>query len=1278
LFRKAKQIQFPNAHFTFALLLSKAKILLTFLPMATPDTPATAPTSGTAAAAAAAPGTPAIVATKGILKDSSMSRKAPQDPQEGSSPVDPPSSQRNLQAAAEEGQEQGLEEWQLKKQKARSDAQQSFLESARLDEESDHKQHAYDIDGMDIQQLPWTPQETQTVLKQIQFLKTLEGDFKSIKKEQIRDMESRLKNSLQNNNNTLRRDTVLLEKIADKFRHANLVDMNKLSKLMERNAQAGQELEGKDVLLLCGETGSGKTTTLQFLAGTTFEEVEVDGFLHLQPVHWKDPKSTQFKTSYSREPTTRSLQALTVEASDGSELAICDVPAYDVANCIEEDVALGCAMVEALHKAKSVRIAVVLSHEGMGNRFSNLYSSLKVVKNLCAVLEKPDLKPFTYLFTHYDKKHKRLLHKQFSALARHPPRVDSAQQDLFQAFIEDIAYKTEFDAHVVLPCEEDPGLLLERLLRGTQPEQNAKLLFANFASDFSLKQLKLQMEIQLQDFHTLLLQEEYGTAMTAIHRMTVLSESFSQMEPFVQQALGSFKQQVAQLWVLVVRSIGKQDYYTAFYRMSQLKIMAGEFPDAVECSQLGQDLLTQGLSECIAGDFYGKAINQLILMSKLMDRFPDAQEILQFGLEKLKEKLQKLLNTGFYDTAVDIIQQLGRVDQDIEGAFTLAQHGLHMAREILLKTIDDENYTAGMHLMVQISGLGEDFAEADACVRRALKTIRKRIDRSVEYGDYVKAGYLLRNLSKLAESLRDGGDSIELALDAAAQHACELRMEVVNAFEALLKCKEQKRFTQLLDFTANCMSTLAKSEPMRVVCAEYYQSDSYPKDDNDIKPNYLAILCTPKDCTSEAFCTAQVKHLLDIIAVELPEIEGENASIENLMTDRKPLLSVVARLRAANIAFKDFPGGRAAHATYMEVFAKFQALIENILMVSETSFQSSMEMKEFEIQAWFLAFLIQGFAKGRADDSSEDSKLVDELDHRRVKLMLRFENEVSDTMELLGNYNFLDFQDEIRGKRPDFPTFFEENKMSELEAPRQLLLSLSEAPQLCKMLATQVDTAEAKEPVVVLDKSVVKLFTDIVAYLETEYERMLSELKSDSMSYTFGIRYGQRLLQDMILIRTEFAPVQLWSAETQKGLRPNFYRLDIIEATLQELVKKLKVRIMETDEISPMAFITNAFGCTGPCFCEPDDFVERLPKLPPARNPEMLITQYDTPEFNNEVDEDDDVVVGRRPCSKDTATPTQIAEREAATAVLHANNDDEPTSDSDGSSDQSRESDKTS
>ncbi|CAB9501322.1 whole genome shotgun sequence [Seminavis robusta] len=1099
----------------------------------------------------------------------------------------------------------------------------------------------YEKDGLQIKQLPWTQQDTIQVIQQLTFLQEEllgkgTGAFNenvALWKEGVEDLDFKIRKALGggNTNNaaacsgTMDREDPLLQRLLSTMRGINVVDMPRLSTLMKANQKAGDVIEGKDVIILCGETGSGKTTTLQFLLGTTFDEIEIDGFLHYGPTTFVDPNHADFKTSYSREPTTRNLQAAAVKMNEGDEedgqqeIAVCDVPSYDVTKCLEEDIALGIGMVQALQRAKSVRPVVVLSRDGMGNRFGNLCDTMRIVMRLCNVTENEDWKPFHYVFTKYDEKHRELLHKQFVALRRNPPKIGQGHlQELFEAFVGDIAEKTSVEATVIRPMEDHPANVLP-VLAGDDPscKVNPLEFCANFASDFSVKQLQLQMQVHLNDFHGHLLEENYYSAIRAMEGIKVLADMFPDMQGYILQAKEAFVQQVALIWVLVVRSIGKQDYHTALYRMEQLSSMAKDFPDAVECSELGREMLSQSIVEPITEKAYGKSIHRMKLLGKVRKRFPEAVESIELGLEALRDTLNALVEERDFDTAIDLITQLGRAEPDIPEGFSVAQHGLHLVRESLMGIVEEENYEDGMKLTMRVSELGRDFAEANGYVRKILKIIRKRIDQSIQLGDYVKAGFLLRHLCELGKELYDGSEYVEYAFDTAAQHVCELRMEVVNAFETLLKVKDQKKYLQLLEYASASMSNLMKSEPMRLVCTEFYTTrGNVPRDNDGYKPNYLVILCTPKDCTSEAFCVAQVRHLVESVSTELDMFESENTSMEYLMANRKSLLSILLRLRAANRVFQDGPGGTMANGLYEKAFVKFQALIEGIIKLSEESFASSMEMKEFEFQAWFLAFLIQGFTRdSRSDDTSVDLQAMDKLDHRRVTLMLRFENEISETMDLLTNYKFPDFKP-ASGGPPDFLAYFQDIKLGDLEAPRQLLLSLGQAQQLCKMMATVLSCEDAQKAVHALDKTVVQLFQHIVESLEESYGQLVHDIKEQRVQYTTAVRDAKILSQSIdATIRPEICAVQNWSDDTFPGLGPIFLRLAEIELTLGKLTIKLEEKIQEEADISPVAFIYSLFsgrssnGEGGPLGCSclggdgEDFFMSTLPELPPAKGP---------------------------------------------------------------------------
>lgn len=50
------------------------------------------------------------------------------------------------------------------------------------------------------------------------------------------------------------------------------INMYELKKLIDKTDNAANSVKDKDIILFMGETGSGKSTTIHYLAGSTMEK----------------------------------------------------------------------------------------------------------------------------------------------------------------------------------------------------------------------------------------------------------------------------------------------------------------------------------------------------------------------------------------------------------------------------------------------------------------------------------------------------------------------------------------------------------------------------------------------------------------------------------------------------------------------------------------------------------------------------------------------------------------------------------------------------------------------------------------------------------------------------------------------------------------------------------------------------------------------------------------------------------------------------------------------
>jgi energy-coupling factor transporter ATP-binding protein EcfA2 len=336
---------------------------------------------------------------------------------------------------------------------------------------------------------------------------------------------------------------LLIEAITKLLRFLQPIDLERLIELMKINQIAGDKMDGKEVILLLGSVGSGKTTTLHVMAGTSFVETEEDGFSHLQPNSFLDPNVSGYTTSYARDATTKALQTVQVSI-DGRNFVVCDTPGLGDIEDFEQELANGLGIVRALHRARSVRPVLVLSREGMGDRFSDFSETIRSFTRLIGKPTAVHLKPMNYIFTKYEKRHRNLLCRQF-ILMKKRPRGDAEEADIFRMFVDDIIQKTTPVAQVALPMEDGPHTLLHSILMERFCVLQPREYFVPSVSDAALRKLKLQLQIILRD---------------------------------------------------VVTSLSEDDYAFAEYRMDQLTRLAVVLPEAVECTQLGLEATLRRIS----------------------------------------------------------------------------------------------------------------------------------------------------------------------------------------------------------------------------------------------------------------------------------------------------------------------------------------------------------------------------------------------------------------------------------------------------------------------------------------------------------------------------------------------------------------------------------------------------------------------------------------------------------------------------------------------------------
>lgn len=651
-------------------------------------------------------------------------------------------------------------------------------------------------------QIPWTEEETQHVKELLEYLtvqlKEQEGSVNQLPVEETKLLMTTIQKFLMQEE--LDRNDPLLGKISYYFHDVQCVDLHKVSSILIQNKQAGDSLEGKKVILLLGNPSSGKTTTLLSLAGTTFKEAVVDGFVHLEPTQFLDAAVAGYSTSCGRESVTKNLQTATVKIQD-EEYIVCDTPAFGDYESIEEEIAQKYGLVNAISKAQSIRPIFVLSQECLGNRMNGLPQVFDMImKHFHLRSMTNDVIPFQYVFTRFDERHRTRLWKMFKYYKDSNPPYDGDEPELFLKIVNDMVEKSKPEANVVAPVTDIPRYLLKKVTENPTLECEPRESMKASGENESLALLHVQFKLTLYGVLMFLASQDYEAAVERVQHLKDLSTVLETAETYYELAVKACERYTIVLWESFHDRIEQQDYMSALAHVNQSMQLSTALPQVEESVQLDHSLFWKAL---VDNEMKRMAKGRELTTSDCVLQMRDAAKLspemnaeIAGGIRRIRGILQKelakeegmtdivphfrlllLLAIGFREGAKIASEMLDRLesrimdrikDQEFQKAtddllvigplalrhpdqFKFTVYAVKTYKHNLEQAMDKNVFETAGETLYYLARLKLEYPEAGMFCSRGLDKLWKKFEYAIKQREYATAICIIKHLGKVAQ-----------------------------------------------------------------------------------------------------------------------------------------------------------------------------------------------------------------------------------------------------------------------------------------------------------------------------------------------------------------------------------------------------------------------------------------------------------------------------------------------------------------------------------------------
>ena len=364
------------------------------------------------------------------------------------------------------------------------------------------------------------------------------------------------------------------KKLAGAKRKLEPIDVD-LLRFYKHNAEKSlKDIKDKDIIMFFGRTGAGKSTTLQFLAGSKMKKI-IDPSTNLPHIAFENVTNNKALDSVTCRPDkkseTRYINIVNVNIDSNKarlknykdKVILCDCPGLSDTNGPEVDISNSLSIIKMLKLVNSVKPVVLIPFEEFEGRSilfkAFIISFLHFVKDYEKFSEK-----FVYLITRAENKDLENDVKPNIQSILSNMNDEEGSDDNYKNFLEDLLDNIEEENHnikIINPVKDNRYKVLKNICKKSpieSPDQN----FRACISEESRSKIKDQIEIYSSLVKMYIEKKDYKNAGYIFDQWKYIAEILSD-EDYI---LDRFK--------TLIQSIGKQSKSETQYIDKQINLIS--------------------------------------------------------------------------------------------------------------------------------------------------------------------------------------------------------------------------------------------------------------------------------------------------------------------------------------------------------------------------------------------------------------------------------------------------------------------------------------------------------------------------------------------------------------------------------------------------------------------------------------------------------------------------------------------------------------------------------